>query len=94
VRDAAADAAIDAKHGAKKAAVRTEATATETKEKGRSWLARLFGRGKVGEVMLTMPMSISGYSNAGTQSCTRQAAVVDYCLLLHNQVLIMPHVFV
>lgn len=37
----------DLKTGAKKATIRAETTAEEGKEKGRSWLARLFGRGKV-----------------------------------------------
>lgn len=37
----------DLKSGANKASIKTKATAEEGKDKGRSWLARLFGRGKV-----------------------------------------------
>lgn len=46
-RAAAADSTTDLKHGAKKASIRAESTVEEGKEKGRSWLARMFGRGKV-----------------------------------------------
>jgi hypothetical protein len=46
-RDAAAEGAIDLKHGARKAGIRAETSVEEGKEKSRSWIARLFGRGKV-----------------------------------------------
>jgi hypothetical protein len=46
-RDAAAEGAIDLKHGAKKVGIRAETNVEEGKEKSRSWIARLFGRGKV-----------------------------------------------
>lgn len=48
VREGVADGVIDLKSGARKASIRAESTVEEGKEKGRSWLARLFGRGKVG----------------------------------------------
>lgn len=38
---------IDLKKGARKASIHADATVEEGKEKGRSWLARMFGRGKV-----------------------------------------------
>jgi hypothetical protein len=47
VRDAAYDAAVDTKKGAKKAVIRAESATEEGKAKSRGWLARVFGRGKV-----------------------------------------------
>jgi hypothetical protein len=41
------DGVTDLKSGAKKASINAQATAEEGKEKSRSWLARLFGHGKV-----------------------------------------------
>jgi hypothetical protein len=49
VRDAAYDAAVDTKKGARKAVIHAESAAEEGKAKSRGWLARLFGRGKVGK---------------------------------------------
>ena len=47
MRVAAYDAAVDTKKGAKKAVIKAESAADEGKAKSRSWIARLFGRGKV-----------------------------------------------
>jgi hypothetical protein len=47
VRDAAYDAAIDTKKGAKKAVIRAESATEEGKAKSRGFFSRLFGRGKV-----------------------------------------------
>ncbi len=47
MREGVAEGFDNLKHGAKKASIRAETDVKEGKEKGRSWLARMFGRGKV-----------------------------------------------
>lgn len=60
----------DLKTGAKKATIRAETTAEEGKEKGRSWLARLFGRGKVCVCVFVCVLCVKGRGRGAAQQST------------------------